>query len=176
MGLNPTHHCQPSRVPEMQQGFTLELGHLSNSHPSHAVLMHSSTTGHKRALVSGPVDHHRERALLLNWEKPCSAKVERIKCNSQEVSHEPSENHDDGVLENVPVLQTRLLKLLIRNIKIQPCRAEMSLANTWSRRETYSCLGPRSPTYPLNYDTWPRNRRNLSYLLCCYKHPSWPEK
>lgn len=32
----------------------LNLGHLSNSHPSHAVLMHSSTTGHKRALLNGP--------------------------------------------------------------------------------------------------------------------------
>lgn len=39
----------------MQQGFTLELGHLSKSHLSHAVLIHSLTTQYKCALVNGPL-------------------------------------------------------------------------------------------------------------------------
>lgn len=63
--------------------------------------------------------------------------------------------------------QTRLLNLLIRNInnlKIQSCRTEMSLPNTWNRTETCSHLSSKSPTCPLYYGTWPRNHRQVSQL------------
>lgn len=109
-------------------------------------------------------------------EKSCCATVGRIKHNSQEVSHEPSENHDDDMLKNMTALQTRLLKLLIRNIsnlKVQPCRTEMSLANTWNRMEAYSSLGPKSPTMAPGLET---TDRCLSFLPWCYMHHSWPEK